>query len=341
MTGINSGSSVVGVKGPVEVDASGTPVPVTDNGGSLTVDSPQLPAALGQGTMAQSLPVALASDQSDVPVATNAEAARDASITQSQVGLLVRQIRDMNVSIAAGDIAGLSWIFKYGANHAVGGTYEPVWTGSAAYPGWITSASTVRVASGGDVNDTVAGSGARKIIVIGLDENWEDAEEEIELAGAAASASTTTTFIRVFRAYVSEAGTYASPVNVDDIVIETTGGTTLAQIDGDEGQTLMCLYTVPAGKTAYLYRVNMSSSQVANQEANFRLFKRENADVTSAPVSSNRVIMHHHGLSGHAGMAIDCRISFPEKTDIWMEAQQGGSQSPEVGADVELLLVDN
>jgi hypothetical protein len=41
---------------------------VSDNGGSLTVDSPQIPAALGQTTMVNSLAVVLASNQSTVPV---------------------------------------------------------------------------------------------------------------------------------------------------------------------------------------------------------------------------------------------------------------------------------
>jgi hypothetical protein len=42
--------------------------PVTDNGGSLTIDSTQLPASNGQKAMAASLPVVVASDQSAVPV---------------------------------------------------------------------------------------------------------------------------------------------------------------------------------------------------------------------------------------------------------------------------------
>lgn len=46
-------------------------LPVTDNSGSLTVDSAQLPAALGQTTMANSMSVALASNQSALPITDN------------------------------------------------------------------------------------------------------------------------------------------------------------------------------------------------------------------------------------------------------------------------------
>jgi hypothetical protein len=48
---------------PVAIASNQSSVPVTDNAGSLTMDSPQLPAALGQGTMAQSMTVVLASNQ--------------------------------------------------------------------------------------------------------------------------------------------------------------------------------------------------------------------------------------------------------------------------------------
>lgn len=57
-----------------KVDASSVAIPVTDNSGSLTTDSAQLPAALGQTTMANSLPVVLASNQTSIPVAATLSA---------------------------------------------------------------------------------------------------------------------------------------------------------------------------------------------------------------------------------------------------------------------------
>jgi len=52
----------------LKVDASAVAVPVTDNSGSLTIDSAGIPTALGQSTMANSMRVVVASDQSDLPV---------------------------------------------------------------------------------------------------------------------------------------------------------------------------------------------------------------------------------------------------------------------------------
>lgn len=80
MDGTLDGSTKVaaGAAG-LKVDASGAAVPITDNAGSLTVDAPVgtpcwvrlsdgAAAFIGQKAMALSLPVAIASDQSAVPV---------------------------------------------------------------------------------------------------------------------------------------------------------------------------------------------------------------------------------------------------------------------------------
>ena len=101
-----SGGSVAGGTSadPLRIDPTGsTAQPVTDNAGSLTVDSPQLPAALvgarldvnvgawlgattptvGQKTMAASIPVVIASDQSAITanIGTTGGLALDATLT--------------------------------------------------------------------------------------------------------------------------------------------------------------------------------------------------------------------------------------------------------------------
>lgn len=64
---------------PVALASNQSALPVTDNSGSLTVDSTQLPAALGQNTMANSFAVAIASNQSSLTVAGSGGAGSDAA----------------------------------------------------------------------------------------------------------------------------------------------------------------------------------------------------------------------------------------------------------------------
>lgn len=68
--GANSGVDI----GDVTVNnaAGASAVNIQDGGNSLTVDSPGIPTALGQNTMANSMPVVIASNQSAVPVSMSA-----------------------------------------------------------------------------------------------------------------------------------------------------------------------------------------------------------------------------------------------------------------------------
>jgi hypothetical protein len=59
----------------------------------------------------------------------------------------------------------------FGLAHSVGTSYEPV-TSAGAF-NWLTAASAVRVKAGGDTNDTAAGTGARTVLVTGLDASFE------------------------------------------------------------------------------------------------------------------------------------------------------------------------
>jgi hypothetical protein len=115
-----AGGSVVGgtLSDPIRTDPTGTTAqPVTDNGASLTVDTPQLPAALvggrldsnvgawlgstaptvGQKTMANSVPVVFPSDQS---LTTSLTDAAGNPVSTSPATLLPAQIHRVQVQNA-------------------------------------------------------------------------------------------------------------------------------------------------------------------------------------------------------------------------------------------------
>ena len=122
--------------------------------------------------------------------------------------------------------------------------------------------------------------------------------------------------------------------NNDDDVTINQGGSIAAKIIEDQGQTLMAVYTVPAGKTAYLTHVNYSSDKAATNSAmQFRLFARpENGT------------FNIKGVLGSAGGAvIDYKYSVPlkfdEKTDIKIDLV--AAQQTTCTATFEIILVDN
>jgi len=244
--------------------------------------------------------------------------------------------------VVRGEISGASVVHKFGRNPTTAsGTWETVWTVSSLYT-FQTAASAVEAFSGSG-NDSAGGTGAQKIMVEGLDETWAAASEEITMAGVSASTATTTTFIRIFRAYVTDVGTYQGG-NAGTITIRDSGaGATRAQIpiDGANrlGQTQMAMYTVPLGKQAFIRHVVVTVE--STKAADFALFQRRNADDATTPFTGKRLIAYMDGVT-EAFYFNDVDGPFgpyPAKTDLWFEVK-ASAVNTEVTADFELLVID-
>lgn len=252
---------------------------------------------------------------------------------------LVRPASSMDIDINAGRIAHMASVSKFGRNPDVGtGAYEDLWLVGGDY-NWLTAAIAVRIKAGGDVNDTAAGTGAQAITVQGLDENWDLAEEDIITAGSSASSATTTTFCRVFRVFNTDVGAYTG-VNTGAVTIETTAGVTVASIGAGLGQSLMAIYTVPAGKTAFLTRFDLDVSAVANKTASIRVWQRRDADIVSDPFTGKRLLAVFDEVSGEIIVDHTAWPPLPAKTDFWVSAI-GDANATVVDAEFDLLLVDN
>lgn len=260
-------------------------------------------------------------------------------IPRSQEVEHVRHASLFELDASAGRIQHVRTVSKFGSNSAVGtGAYEDVWEGGGAY-NWLTAAAPLRVKAGGNAADDSAGAGARTVVVQGLDEDFSEISETLTTAGGSASSPTSLGFIRVNRAYVDDSGAYGA-ANTGAISIETTGGTTVAHILAAYGQTEQAIYTVPAGWTAYLSRLEVAVDAGTNKTAAIRIWQRPGADVTSAPFKSPRIVDSFQGVSGEVIIDHESYISFAEKTDIWADAI-GESNATEVEVIFDLFLLEN
>lgn len=206
---------------------------------------------------------------------------------------------------------------KYGRNPNVGiGAFEHIWFQGGVYP-WPQTATALRVQAGGNAADDIAGANARQVTIQGLDQDWLEAEETIDLAGAAQSSPTTITFMRVNRVFVAAVGTYGA-TNAGNIIIETTGAVILANLAAGLGQTQLGHYSVPANRTAYVPRIRIHYA--ALKEGNVRWMMRDNADIIVAPMGPTRLIQSWDELSGNAGRIFESIPELTPKTDTWFEA---------------------
>lgn len=211
------------------------------------------------------------------------------------------------LDVARGLQSGFTTVKKFGRNSSIGTTFAPISLGGVYNTPQSGSATTLRVKAGGNANDTAAGSGAREITLIGLDENFNEVTETLATAGASASSATTTTFTRLYRLFVSASGTYSTSAagsHSADIVIENgSGGTDWATIDSTnfpKGQSEIGAYTIPAGKTGYVKLRDVSIESTKTMDLIF--FSRANADETAAPYTA---MIAQSVVSGVAGGSIE------------------------------------
>lgn len=250
------------------------------------------------------------------------------------------------LNIGLGDYTSLSPIHKFGHNNEVGTSYEVLADNNVYRTPQVSGATALRVKAGGNANDTAAGTGAREVTLQGLDQTGALVEELLATAGTSASAATTTTFIRLFRAWVSQSGSYATTAtgsHAGEIIIEDSGGNEdwgyMLNSAYPEGQTAIAAYSVPLGKTAYILSLTMALD--ATKEGTILGFKRENILQASAPFSARRMFFEFGGISGVNTLKPNTPFGpFPALTDIGFMGKVivGTGQ---IGVDFIILLVDN
>ena len=262
------------------------------------------------------------------------------SIPKGDSGEPITDFTLLALMAAAGEIDGITVVHKFGSNEDVDVGTEVVWEHGNGLS-YLAAATVLNVTSLDNTADVAAGTGARTILIEGLDENWEEISETVTLNGQTIVA-TTKSFIRVNRAYVTTSGT--GEVNAGDIHI-FTGTETAGQPDdltkvygsiaADHGQTLQAFYTVPAGKTAFLLHGHMSTDAAA-KPVQGKMFIRTDADVET----SGWRVQYDFKTPNLFMKNFQIPSAIPEKTDIKVEATADANNTY-VSAGFDLLLVDN
>lgn len=207
---------------------------------------------------------------------------------------------NFRLNVARGKVRGASMIHKFGAVPEVAqASTGTVWDkNTTVYPWSAFDTAGVITASIANASDN-----GKQVLVQGLDENYEETQEIFTLSSTA-TVTGTVSFKRVFRAFVTNGSTN----NVGDINF-TKGGTDVLRILAGRAQTLMAIYTVPAGKTGYLYK-GVATAQAA-ADATGDMFVR---------YFGQQAFRIGHSFEVSGGSEYDYEFSFPiripEKSDI-------------------------
>ena len=233
------------------------------------------------------------------------------------------------LDISRGLVPGHSYINKFGRNTDIDTTAEDVWDGGGTYTFSSTADITHAVSSAAD---TIT------IEVQGLDTNWDQVTQDVTLTGTTAVALTTS-LIRVFRMR-NTSGTAAAG-NIQVGVGTTTGSFSAAnlraQITLGFEQTLMAIYSVPRGKTAYAtnYWANINKAN-ATGALDVTTYTRFFGGVFRVGLTTGLIA----GGSSHFQHKWEPYPALPEKSDIKIVGI-GSTNNFDVSAGFDLILVDN
>lgn len=226
------------------------------------------------------------------------------------------------LQVARGQIQGHRNVTVFGFNPDVDTTQVSVWP----LPSLITfpSSAIQMTVSSSSADDTSAGTGARTIVVQGLDQNYNEVTETVIMNGQTA-VTMTASLLRVNYAYVATAGSANSAAG--DIYIGTglvTAGvpaTVYDIIKLDYNNTTTGSYTVPAGYTGYFSQGLFSTGQASGStKVEGRLLTRgaDNIRRTAAITTLN---------NGVANYAFDYPLAIPEKTTVEATAIGGANNN--------------
>lgn len=241
------------------------------------------------------------------------------------------------LQVSRGQIAYHKPLFKFGFNPDVDDSLETVWAEGGLYS--YLSAATVLKVSSSSANDTSAGTGARTVELFGLDADYDEINETVILSGQTA-VNTTQSFLRVNRMIVRSAGTGGTNAGV---IYAGTGTVTsgvpankYATVAAGDGQSLMALWTVPRGYTAYVTQTDITVATTQNNKyATVSFLARPFGEVFQVKDKFAK------SESGH-NQVYTFPLKFEEKTDLEMRCiGDSAGADISIAAAFDLVYIQN
>ena len=229
------------------------------------------------------------------------------------------------LQVSRNQITGHSVLNIFGYQTSVTTASIPVWENASVYT-YPTSALTMTYAS--TASETLT------MTVTGLDANYAVVTDTVTFtAGTSGTATNGTQFFRINSMVVTSTGTLGG-TNVGTITAKN-GGTTYAQIAIGVGKTQMAIYTVPAGFSFHLNRIDVFASNPYTSANNLTFINWQQNPVTKVAFN----VAQSPFIS-----ILDIHRQYPliytEKTDIQFRVNTNAGTYA-VGAFGEGVLVAN
>jgi len=240
------------------------------------------------------------------------------SITQ------VGKYEPFELQVARGQVTGHSLQNIFGYQAALTTTMYPVWENLSAYT-YPASATTMLLYSSSPSDTNVS------VLINGLDANFNPISETLVLTNGATGVTTVNSYLRINGMILA-----SGVANVGKLSLSNAGKTgTYAAMSIGLGKTQAAIYTVPAGYTFYLTRVDINAAIAAGGVAsvNYQVYSKNN-------VSGVALTVLETSFTQNFSIRRVVPFAYTEKTDLqWQASADTGTI--QIGVNVEGYLIKN
>jgi hypothetical protein len=207
---------------------------------------------------------------------------------------------------------GCAYVQIQGQNRDMNGTsFEEISDlGALGFGNWPSIAKGVILKSD-NAQDDISGTGAKTVIVKGLDIDHREKLAIIEMNGTGDTEITTQEFLRIHEIKVLTAGT--SLCNVGKITASINGVDIIA-LNPMRGKSQSGRYTVPTGNNLYLD--NPEATSIKGKNVTFSIYTRNNEENNAPFVLLKTWSLNNENYSSRSKLK-----PIPEKTDVILLAK--------------------
>jgi len=246
-----------------------------------------------------------------------------------------------DLQVARGQVDGHTKYYRFGWANNLGTTPQTITTAVAAGAAYVyPAAATVMKVSSSSASDTAAGTGARTILVAGLDSSYNAISETVTLNGQTA-VNTTNSYLRITYTELLTTGSgngQAGTIYIGTGTV-TTGvpATIYWQSEATYNNWSFAGFTVPAGYTAYISSYTITSqSTTANINVSLALVVNEFGNTYAEFQSTARL-----SSNGNFDRHFDNYLVIGEKSDVELRAWATTAAAVNVTGEIQVIYIKN
>jgi hypothetical protein len=259
--------------------------------------------------------------------------------------LTVEQVSQIDPSIAVekGYVSGQKLVNKFGTVFNIGPETFPagidVWPDASEYGKYSGSASFLTIVSTSDSDIFEDEDGAGQIEVFGLDEDYNEISELVNLNGIT-PVLTTNKYMRANRAVVTDSEDGDGNYGTITAEFQAIPGLVAFVMRPFDNQTLLAVYTVPAGKTFYMNSIEVDMARINGSAGSAQVSLRARP-FGPKTVYNSKLFTVVSDSSPLRPNLLNSPMVFSEKTDIKVSVEQVSDSNTTISAYFSGYLVDD